>query len=169
MAPELGSIRRKTRRPNVLFPDPDSPTRPRVLPAWMSSEMSSTARTSPLARAPSMDSPRGKTFVRLRISTRAGGMNFVYNQSSGAEAPCCFHRNAALKGRSCTLSPAIWESPRPAKLGSFRMPARSNPEERIMHVPASACSQSTGAGRIARCLRWRSTGLPVGCRCAPGR
>src|ERR1700682_4217924 len=68
--PELGSMSRNTRRPNVLFPDPDSPTRPRVSPAWMSSVTSSTARTSPLARAPNIDSPRGKTFVRLRISTR---------------------------------------------------------------------------------------------------
>src|SRR6185437_10297356 len=35
----------------------------------MSSDTSSTARTSPEARAPNIDSPNGKTFVRLRIST----------------------------------------------------------------------------------------------------
>jgi len=38
--------------------------------SWMSNVTSSTARTSPLARAPNSDSPKGKTFVRLRISTR---------------------------------------------------------------------------------------------------
>src|SRR5690242_15031414 len=37
----------------------------------MSSETSSTARVSPPARLPNMDSARGKTLVRWRTSTRA--------------------------------------------------------------------------------------------------
>src|ERR1700682_1454731 len=81
--PELGSMSRNTRRPNVLFPAPDSPTRPRVSPAWMSSVTSSTARTSPLARAPNIDSPRGKTFVRLRISTRGKCLHLYRGRLAG--------------------------------------------------------------------------------------
>src|ERR1700690_1925650 len=41
----------------------------------MSSDTSSTARTSPFARAPNIDSSRGNTFVRSRISTRGKGLH----------------------------------------------------------------------------------------------
>src|SRR6185369_5355742 len=69
--PEVGSISLNTRRPNVLFPEPDSPTRPSVSPATMSSETSSTARTSPLSGVPNTDSPSENTFTKLRISISA--------------------------------------------------------------------------------------------------
>src|SRR6266536_567484 len=68
---DVGSMRRRTSRPSVLLPEPDSPTRPSVSPDWMSSETSTTARTSPFAPPPKIDSPSGKTLVRLRISTSA--------------------------------------------------------------------------------------------------
>ncbi len=59
MPPEVGSIRRRIKRPSVLLPDPDSPTKPKVSPDSMSKETSSTARTSPLA-------PRRKWIRRAR-------------------------------------------------------------------------------------------------------
>ena len=49
--PDVGSISRSAQRATVLFPDPDSPTRPKVVPASTSKETPSTARTSlPCAR-----------------------------------------------------------------------------------------------------------------------
>src|SRR6266851_5724166 len=73
MLPDVGAMRRSVRRPSVLLPDPDSPTRPSVSPAWMSSDTSSTARTSygePRAFPAKTDWACGKIFVRLRISSR---------------------------------------------------------------------------------------------------
>ena len=73
MLPDVGSMRRSVRRPSVLLPDPDSPTRPSVSPAWMSSDTSSTARTSygePRVFPAKTDSACGKIFFRSRISSR---------------------------------------------------------------------------------------------------
>src|SRR5947209_2903185 len=73
IAPDVGSMRRRMSRPSVLFPEPDSPIKPRVSPAAISRETSSTARTS--AADPAPDPPlKGeaadlKTLVRLRTST----------------------------------------------------------------------------------------------------
>src|SRR6185437_2596690 len=74
MQPALGSINRKTRRPSVLFPDPDSPTSPSVSPFSMSNDTPSTARTSPDAPPPNMDSPSGNVLVRFLISSSAIAM-----------------------------------------------------------------------------------------------
>src|SRR6266550_4422191 len=74
--PDVGSISRRISRPSVLFPDPDSPTSPSVSPECMSSETSSTARTSPFD-PPNADSPRGKTFIRLRTSISGTILSFV--------------------------------------------------------------------------------------------
>ena len=45
--PALGSISRSTSRATVDFPDPDSPTSPKVSPAAIAKSTPSTARTSP--------------------------------------------------------------------------------------------------------------------------
>src|SRR6185312_7002719 len=74
MLPPLGSISRRMRRPSVLFPDPDSPTSPSVSPFAMSNDTPSTARTSPEAPPPNMDSPKGKVLVRFLISSSAIAM-----------------------------------------------------------------------------------------------
>ena len=42
-SPDVGSINRKIDRPDVDFPQPDSPTSPSVSPAMISNETSSTA------------------------------------------------------------------------------------------------------------------------------
>jgi hypothetical protein len=46
MVPEVGSIRRRARRPTVDLPHPDSPTSASVSPAPTESETPSTARTT---------------------------------------------------------------------------------------------------------------------------
>src|ERR1700720_1283056 len=67
----------------------------------MSRDTSSTARTSPLAGAPNMDWPRGKIFIRLRISTRGIRGHTIHAENvawapppavrngKGARRPCC--------------------------------------------------------------------------------
>ena len=44
----VGVCNWKILRPVVDFPQPDSPTKPRVSPRWMSKETPSTARTAPI-------------------------------------------------------------------------------------------------------------------------
>ena len=44
--PEVGSVKRRTARPKVVLPQPDSPTRPRVSPRWISSVTPPTALTT---------------------------------------------------------------------------------------------------------------------------
>ena len=48
--PDVGSIRRSRRRPTVVLPQPDSPTRPSVSPRLMLKLTSSTACTQPAVR-----------------------------------------------------------------------------------------------------------------------
>src|SRR5437867_6052002 len=77
IVPVSGSIRRRTVRPAVVLPQPDSPTRPNVSPLLISKLMSSTAFTWAATRA---RTPRriGKYFLRfrtLRIGSAASGMN----------------------------------------------------------------------------------------------
>src|SRR3954469_5980387 len=69
--PSVGSSSRRTVRPAVDLPQPDSPTRPTVSPARISSEIPSTARTAPAVRR-RIPPPRiGKCF--LRLVTRSSG------------------------------------------------------------------------------------------------
>src|SRR6267142_1530540 len=77
IVPVSGSIRRRTARPAVVLPQPDSPTRPNVSPLLISKLMSSTAFTWAATRA---RTPRriGKYFLRFRTlkrGSRASGMN----------------------------------------------------------------------------------------------
>ena len=48
--PPVGSTRRSTARPSVVFPQPDSPTSVRICPRWMHRSTPSTARTCPTVR-----------------------------------------------------------------------------------------------------------------------
>src|ERR1051326_7011170 len=75
--PASGSMSRRIERPAVVFPQPDSPTRPRVSPRLISKLMSSTALTYAVTRD---STPRriGKYFLRLRTFSKgspASGMN----------------------------------------------------------------------------------------------
>src|SRR5581483_10241522 len=109
MLPEVGSMRRKMRRPRVLLPEPDSPTSPNVSPGSMLNETSSTARTSPFAPPPKTDSPSGKVLVRLRISSRGIGVMLSRTKRHGFHGsvflvlwdelhiPCSGIRNTSLR------------------------------------------------------------------------
>src|SRR3990172_6554662 len=68
-APEVGSIRRSIVRPAVVFPHPDSPTKPSVSPSWMVKLMSSTALTQALVRWSSPERT-GKYFTKRLTSTK---------------------------------------------------------------------------------------------------
>ena len=63
MLPEVGSVNFKIVRPAVVLPQPDSPTSPRVSPAFKSNEMPSTALTTDFLR--SLDFLTGKCLVKL--------------------------------------------------------------------------------------------------------
>ena len=82
--PEVGSMRRRMSRPRVLLPEPDSPTKPSVSPSWISSETSSTARTSPARRPPNGDSARSKVLLRLRTSSKGTGREYQRLESVSA-------------------------------------------------------------------------------------
>ena len=63
MEPEVGSYKRAMHLPRVDFPQPDSPTRPRVSPGCISKEIPSTALLDLLARR-RMPSFTGKCILR---------------------------------------------------------------------------------------------------------
>jgi hypothetical protein len=96
--PDVGSMRRSMSRPTVVFPHPDSPTRPSVSPPWISKLTPSTARTRPTVR---MSSPplTGKCFTRSRTTTRG--------------AP-----SAARAGEACAGGAANAGAPNPAGEGA---------------------------------------------------
>src|SRR5579859_3486184 len=104
--PEVGSMRRRMRRPSVLLPEPDSPTRPKVSPGAMASETPSTARTSPWARAPKAFAPSGKTLVRSRTST--SGTLLVFLRRLGVGRGRRRRRRHFLLEAVAELLPARW-------------------------------------------------------------
>ena len=68
--PAVDPKSRSTQRPSVDFPDPDSPTSPRVCPGRISKSTPSTPRAYPWTRR-RMPLRIGKCFVRPRASTSA--------------------------------------------------------------------------------------------------
>src|SRR5215468_2452412 len=69
--PDVGSTRRRTQRPVVVFPLPDSPTNPNVSPVSIEKLTSSTAVTSVPDRNTLRS--RAKCFTRCETSTRLIG------------------------------------------------------------------------------------------------
>src|SRR5215468_587594 len=88
--PDVGSTRRRTQRPVVVFPLPDSPTNPNVSPVSIEKLTSSTALTI----VPDRNRPRSraKCFTRCETSTRGIGWG------SGLTA-----RNSGLAARGSRL------------------------------------------------------------------
>src|SRR5665213_978172 len=87
MVPPVGSISRRTVRPTVDLPQPDSPTRPSVSPLSIEKLTPSTANTVPAACC---NSPLriGKCFFRSRTSsTVAAGATPVVGETSGIAVP----------------------------------------------------------------------------------
>ena len=62
--PLVGSSSRVSRRPVVVFPHPDSPTRPRVCPLDTDRSIPSTARTAPTFCRKMMPRVTGKCLTR---------------------------------------------------------------------------------------------------------
>src|SRR3954452_21925633 len=70
ISPEVGSSCRVIRRPVVVLPQPDSPTRPRDWPFFSSNETPSTAWTWATVRRITPPDLTGKYFLRSRTSRR---------------------------------------------------------------------------------------------------
>src|SRR6266705_1320479 len=66
MSPDVGRYRPRIRRPNVVLPDPVSPTRARVSPRLMASEIPSTALS--VGRRPTPPWPVAKCLVTPTVS-----------------------------------------------------------------------------------------------------
>ena len=82
-SPDVGSSRRRARRPSVDLPDPDSPTRPSVSPGWIVTDAADTACTWPRTRR-STPSRTGNNFVTERSSrsVSAGASTWVLTARS---------------------------------------------------------------------------------------
>src|SRR2546426_4390189 len=74
MAPAVGSSAARMSLAVVVFPQPDSPTSPRVSPFLMLKLMPSTAFTQPWA-LPRNEAPTGKCFLRSRTSSKGSAMS----------------------------------------------------------------------------------------------
>src|SRR5215469_671875 len=69
--PDVGSSNLVTTRPVVVLPHPDSPTRPRVSPAFRLNDTPSTARTAPTWRWKKTPCLMGKCFVSPSTASSA--------------------------------------------------------------------------------------------------
>ena len=105
--PESGRSSATTTRPIVVFPQPDSPTRPNVSPAATVNETVETACTAATLRCRMAPAVTGNSLTRSRTSSR-GGTGAIAASPSGpagraatcaaAEAPAgpstgCQHEN----------------------------------------------------------------------------
>ena len=92
--PPVGSVRRRTARPSVDLPQPDSPTRPRVSPGKMSIETPSTALTTrrtgepPTSLSQAVPPPRSKCTFNSRIEI-SGSRPSPGAAACGVECPVC--------------------------------------------------------------------------------
>ena len=68
--PEFGRSSATTTRPMVVLPQPDSPTRPNVSPAFTVNETSDTACTLATRRCKIAPDVTGNSLTRLRTSSR---------------------------------------------------------------------------------------------------
>ncbi len=95
-APSSGRSSPTIRRPSVLLPHPDSPTRPNVSPALTERETSETAWTTP---APRVNSPDLSGYLRLTAERVSSDDS---SAPSGAEG-----RSGARTRRSCADASAV--------------------------------------------------------------
>ena len=135
MVPDVGSISRSSRRPTVVLPDPDSPTRPSVSPRRTSNDTPDTAWTTSTARFRNAAADRevldeiahlDQRPLRAgrRVRPRNGG------HASGHAAP-----------------------PSAAPAGAASAPTTASSASIVSRVP---CSPSCGSGFIAPVPSWYS-------------
>src|SRR5699024_5499027 len=87
--PSVGSISRKSIRPVVDLPQPDSPTKPSVSPFCNVSETPSTALTAPIFR-PNIPPVIGKYFFKLLASS---SVSLIHESP-----PCLDHEENSVRG-----------------------------------------------------------------------
>ena len=83
-SPDVGGVSWSSARPSVDFPQPDSPTRPYVLPRGMLRSTPSTAFTWPTIRSKSTPRLIGKCTFRSRTSTSDVVVAHACSSSRGA-------------------------------------------------------------------------------------
>src|SRR5262245_7497049 len=86
MTPAVGSSAPRTSLEVVVFPHPDSPTRPSVSPPLILKLMPSTALTQPCGR-PSKELPTGKCFLRSRTSSSGSPIGGPLGEPAPYEGP----------------------------------------------------------------------------------
>ena len=124
IVPSVGVSRRNTARPNVVLPDPLSPTRPSVSPVPIDSDTSSTALRNFVVRPQNPLRPTGKRIDRCSTSTSAS--------STARSAPLARCAGAGVD----VLTPR---------------PRRSQPTGRTR--PRTAANRRHGARRSGRAAR----------------
>ena len=134
-SPDVGSTSRRMQRPVVVFPLPDSPTRPNVSPGSTSKLTSSTARTTP--GRPHRPRPRGNSFTSVR-TVEQGHVRLMALGSRLMPAPLAsvfWHSGFWIVPASRSTAPR------------GRRPARSTSGARCPH---SAMPRGTAARRRSR-------------------
>ncbi len=86
--PDVGLISCRTARPVVVFPHPDSPTRPSVSPGAMEKDTPDTAWTSPTLRRKSPPPRTGKCLNRSVTSSSAGCAGGVSTEGTVMRSRC---------------------------------------------------------------------------------
>ena len=182
--PAVGSTRRSTARPNVDLPQPDSPTRPSVVPRRTSRSMPSTARTWPTVRCRTMPERIGKWTSSPRTSSRTSpsGRSAVPDAGAGrlghASPPPggtgCTQRSrwsgrasSSVSSRSGTRQSCSRAGQRGAKAqpAAPRQRVRRRPRDRrqltaLHRVEARDRAQQPGGVLVARARRTARAGRP---------
>src|ERR1035437_3379528 len=84
ISPEVGFSNPTSRRPIVVLPQPDSPTRPKVSPFAIEKDTSETALTLPIRRCRIAPAVTGNSLTRWRSSTSAGSGSIAGVSATGA-------------------------------------------------------------------------------------
>src|SRR3989441_7723761 len=112
-SPLVGSISRRITRPSVVFPQPDSPTSPRVSPRRIVRDTPSTAFTAPTWRWMMNPFVIGKCLTRLRTSRRT---SLPATMLTTHAPPCVACHREARSADAISLAGDCFASPSQASL-----------------------------------------------------
>src|SRR2546422_1250925 len=112
-SPLVGSISRRITRPSVVFPQPDSPTSPRVSPRRIVRDTPSTAFTAPTWRWMMNPFVIGKCLTRLRTSRRT---SLPATMLTAHTPPCVARHREARSADAISLAGDCFASPSRASL-----------------------------------------------------
>ena len=162
-APAVGSIRRRTSRPIVDLPQPDSPTRPASRRGAMSKVTPSTARTVPTALRQTTPRVTGKCLTRP--------LDLEHGRVAHARAPCASSTGAFQQATR-------WPGADARAAAAARLAAARGRRTGSAARSGSPCGWSTGLGTVpsivdsrSRVAVERAGSSPAGraCRDAAGR